>query len=405
MAGWPQNTTIDAAERACAANATCIGYTYHSGDLHPNKTSIFKFYLKTSGSSRITSPDWSRHVKAAAGCYLGRRSGTCANATAGWSSRAKPPRPQGPCDVLASAGTPCVAAHSLTRAMYANYTGPLYRVLRDSDKAGLDIGADLITGVAKSAQQDAFCASTSCFVLRLYDQSPYGNHLDTAPAGGACRHPLSPVNATREPIAVGGQSVYGAYFEGNMGYRNDKTLGVATGQTEQTMYMVTRGDHVNGGCCFDYGNAETDNDDDGKGTMEALYFGTSSGWGHGQGHGPWVMADLENGLWAGDVRAAPAPSITFQYVTAMAKGKSGGFALKGGNAQAGALQTLHEGPRPPGYETMHKQGAIILGIGGDNSCGAVGTFYEGAMTATYTSDATDAAVQANIVAAGYGRSQ
>jgi hypothetical protein len=199
---------------ACAANATCIGYTYHSGDLHPNKTSIFKFYLKTSGSSRITSPDWSRHVKAAAGCYLGRRSGTCANATAGWSSRAKPPRPQGPCDVLASAGTPCVAAHSLTRAMYANYTGPLYRVLRDSDKAGLDIGADLITGVAKSAQQDAFCASTSCFVLRLYDQSPYGNHLDTAPAGGACRHPLSPVNATREPIAVGGQSVYGAYFEG-----------------------------------------------------------------------------------------------------------------------------------------------------------------------------------------------
>jgi hypothetical protein len=111
------------------------------------------------------------------------------------------------------------------------------------------------------------------------------------------------------------------------------------------------------------------------------------------------------GLWAGDVRAAPAPSITFQYVTAMAKGKSGGFALKGGNAQAGALQTLHEGPRPPGYETMHKQGAIILGIGGDNSCGAVGTFYEGAMTATYTSDATDAAVQANIVAAGYGRSQ
>ena len=38
--------------------------------------------------------------------------------------------------------------------------------------------------------------------------------------------------------------------------------------------------------------AETDNDDDGKGTMEALYFGTSKGWGHGQGNGPWVMADL-----------------------------------------------------------------------------------------------------------------
>ena len=155
--------------------------------------------------------------------------------------------------------------------------------------------------------------------------------------------------------------------------------------------------------CFDYGNAETDNDDDGKGTMEAVYFGTSRWWGHGEGNGPWVMADLENGLWAGDKKAAPAPSMDHQYVTAMAKGKKAHFALKGGNAQAGPLQTLHDGPRPPGYETMRKQGAIILGIGGDNSCGAVGTFYEGMMTATYTDDATDAAVQANIVAAGYGR--
>ena len=36
-----------------------------------------------------------------------------------------------------------------------------------------------------------------------------------------------------------------------MGYRNDKTTGVATGEGEETMYMVTRGDHVNAGCCFD----------------------------------------------------------------------------------------------------------------------------------------------------------
>ena len=71
--------------------------------------------------------------------------------------------------------------------------------------------------------------------------------------------------------------------------------------------------------------------------------------------------------------------------------------------QAGSLDTLYEGPRPDGYETMRKQGAIILGIGGDNSCSAVGTFYEGAITSGYTSDAADAALQANIVAAGYGQ--
>lgn len=312
-------------------------------------------------------------------------------------------RSDGPCDIFAKAGSACVAAHSVVRALYANYTGSLYRVLRDSDKSALDIGVHL-DGFARISDQDAFCAGTACYILRIFDQSPQGNHLDTSPPGGACRHPLSPVNATKEKISIGGNTVYGAYFEGNMGFRRDKTSGIATGEGEETMYMVTRGDHYNGGCCFDYGNAETDNDDDGKGTMEALYFGSSRGWGHGQGNGPWVMADLENGLWAGDQRAAPAPSITYQYVTAMAKGKKGGFALKGGNAQSGTLQTLHEGARPAGYETMKKQGAIILGTGGDNSCSAVGTFYEGAMTASYTTDAADNALQANIVAAGYGKS-
>ena len=50
---------------------------------------------------------------------------------------------------------------------------------------------------------------------------------------------------------------------------------------------------------------------------------------------------------------------------------------------------------------MSKEGAIILGIGGDNSNGAQGTFYEGVMTYGYPSDATENLVQANIVAAGY----
>mmetsp|Transcript_114132 Transcript_114132/g.243402 ORF Transcript_114132/g.243402 Transcript_114132/m.243402 type:complete len:280 (+) Transcript_114132:1-840(+) len=273
--------------------------------------------------------------------------------------------------------------------------------------AALDISSNL-NGFANVGAQDTFCKGTSCYILRIFDQSPRGNHLDTAPAGGACRPAggggLKPVNATREQISIGGNRVYGAYFEGGQGYRKDVTSGVATGEGEQTMYMVTRGDHVNAGCCFDYGNAETNDLDDGKGTMEALYFGTSKGWGKGQGDGPWVMADLENGLWAGDERVASAPTISHQYVTAMAKGKTGGFALKGGNAQEGILQRLYEGARPKGYETMKKQGAIVLGIGGDASCRAIGTFYEGAMTASYTTNAADDMVQANIVAVGYGKS-
>jgi hypothetical protein len=54
-----------------------------------------------------------------------------------------------------------------------------------------------------------------------------------------------------------------------------------------------------------------------------------------------------------------------------------------------------------GYNPMHKEGAIILGIGGDNSNSSAGTFYEGVMTSGYPTDATENAVQANIVAAGY----
>ncbi len=65
---------------------------------------------------------------------------------------------------------------------------------------------------------------------------------------------------------------------------------------------------------------------------------------------------------------------------------------------------MFDGPRVDvTYDPMRKQGAILLGNGGDNSVGSQGTFYEGAMTAagTFPTDATDRLVQANVVAAGY----
>jgi hypothetical protein len=53
---------------------------------------------------------------------------------------------------------------------------------------------------------------------------------------------------------------------------------------------------------------------------------------------------------------------------------------------------------------MKKEGAILLGIGGDNSVSGAGTFFEGVLTSGYPSNATENAVQANITAAGYGGS-
>lgn len=44
----------------------------------------------------------------------------------------------------------------------------------------------------------------------------------------------------------------------------------------------------------------------------------------------------------------------------------------------------------------------MLGTGGDNSNRSIGSCFEGGMTAGYPTDAADNAVQANIVAVGYG---
>jgi non-reducing end alpha-L-arabinofuranosidase len=189
-----------------------------------------------------------------------------------------------------------------------------------------------------------------------------------------------------------------------IGYRDDTTNGVATGDNPEGEYDVVDGTHYNNGCCFDYGNAETTNNDDGNGTMEAIYFGNASYWDTGAGSGPWIMADLENGLFSGSNVNSPNPgdpSINYRFTTAMIKGGANQWAIRGGNAQSGSLSTFYSGPRPAGYNPMHKEGAILLGIGGDNSDGAAGTFYEGVMTSGYPSDTTEAAVQANINATGY----
>ncbi len=45
------------------------------------------------------------------------------------------------------------------------------------------------------------------------------------------------------------------------------------------MYAIFDGTHYNSGCCFDYGNAETNSRDNGNGAMEAVYFGKIKNWG------------------------------------------------------------------------------------------------------------------------------
>lgn len=311
-----------------------------------------------------------------------------------------------PCDLYASGGTPCVAAHSTTRALFANYNGSLYQVKRASDGQTKDIGLLAKGGYANAATQDAFCAGTTCIISVIYDQTTNLNHLTVEPKGGNGGADNG-VPADALPITAGGVKVYGASFSGVMGYRNVATTRVATSGSPEAMYMVTSGTHYNGACCFDYGNAETSITDTGNGHMDAINFGSECWFSPCIGSGPWVQADLENGLFqsgAGPSQDSTYTGDTEPYVTAMLKNDGQtSFALKHGNAQSGTLATSYSGALPTGgYTPMHLEGSIVLGTGGDNSNGSIGSFFEGVMTTGVSSDSVDNAVQANIVSVGYG---
>jgi hypothetical protein len=309
-----------------------------------------------------------------------------------------------PCDIYAAAGTPCVAAHSTVRALFAAYSGSLYQVKRASDSTTDNIGTLTAGGYANAAAQDTFCANTTCVITEIYDQTSEHNNLTIQGPGGNGGADVGAI-ANALPVTVGGHSVYGVFVSAGVGYRDNSTTGVPTGSTAQGAYMVTSGTHVNARCCFDYGNAETSSNDTGNGHMDAINFGTECWFSPCSGSGPWVQADLENGLFAGgngsDTSNAGNSSA---FVTALLKNNgTTTYAIKGGNSQSGSLTTWYNGALPNigGYTPMSQEGAIVLGTGGDDSNGSDGSFFEGVMTSGYPTDAADNAVQANIVSVGY----
>jgi hypothetical protein len=328
-----------------------------------------------------------------------------------------------PCDILEGAGHACVAAHSTVRLLVRDYTGPLYQLSR-SDMTTSDVTS--VDGYADAATHEAFCAGSSCVISIIYDQAPFGNHLTPSPPGSAKATPGNPAPASRHKITLNGHSAYGILFRPGEGYRANcegcpypasSEAGIPVGDEPQTVYMVSSQHDLINGCCLDYGNAETTNNNDGNGHMEAVYLGEGVIWGSGVDGPPWVMADLENGLYPGwendtfDNISTNTP-VLYDFVTALVVGDTadknngmGRFAIYGGDATAGTLKTMYDGIRPtrPGYVPMQKQGSVVLSISGDNSDGDGGRFYEGVMARGAASQETVDALQAAIVAAGYGR--
>ncbi len=292
------------------------------------------------------------------------------------------------------------------RALIGTYSGKLYQV-RNASGTTKDIGTVAAGGVADSAAQDAFCSGTTCVITVVYDQTGTGNDLEYQGSGSSVGGHDQPASATGESIHVGGNKVYSLYINPGNAYWTQGS-GVPTGSQPEGMYMVTSGTHYNSGCCFDYGNSETDRKADGAGAMDAINFSSTTTWGTGAGSGPWVMADLEYGLFSkgGGGQNSSDPTQTSRFVTAVLKNNgTTEFAIAGSDATSGSLTTYYKGALPGGWSPMKKQGAIVLGSGGDccatNNNLSEGTFYEGCLVAGYPADATEQAVQANVVAAGY----
>jgi hypothetical protein len=319
-----------------------------------------------------------------------------------------------PGDIAAAAGTPLVAGHSVTRALYAAYSGKLFQARRASDSKTQDINTVGAGGFVDLTALSTFCSGTTCTVSILYDQAGNGNDMSQAAAGS-------------QPTIGFWASSSGASYpmivsKGYQWLRNrTSTKKIPTGSNPQTEYFVVHGAYAGAaagtnGCCYDYGNMENNIGDDGPGTMTAMYFGTATDWTRGAGNGPWVMLDMENGVFAGGgaiaiLNAGSAsvnasdPSLAYpglNIVTGLAKtdGKAN-FEIKYGNASTGALSIAWNGSlptnkNPTSYIPLQQQGGISLGEGGDGSAMGTGAFSEGVIIAAETTDATDNAIQANL---------
>ncbi|MEP7049536.1 MAG: arabinofuranosidase catalytic domain-containing protein [Pseudomonadota bacterium] len=338
--------------------------------------------------------------------------------TAGAGGAGSTTRGPGPCDIYATASTPCGAAYSMVRALSSKYVGPLYQVrnMSSSTNTGTggmtkDIGMTA-DGYADSAAQDAFCMGSTCTVSKLYDQSGNGNDLSRGPAG-------PPGNGTRSgeddyestanklSLTAGGHKVYALYMAEYEGYRtplNVMAKGVATGNKDQGIYELVDGTHAGTACCWDFGSVSPDPKK--YVTMNTVFFGKGF-WGSGAGSAPWFMGDFEGGVWAGgtggsNAKNAMNPSMMgVNFALGILHTPVGKYAIRAADiATATDLTTAYDGAIVSG-KTWGNAGGIALGIGGDNSNNSWGTFFEGAMTNGSPSNATDALVMANVKSVGY----
>jgi hypothetical protein len=351
--------------------------------------------------------------------------------SSGGSGGGGPVGKEGPCDIYAKGGTPCVAAYSTIRRLLSTYTGPLYQVRSGSNAMNTGTGGMLheiaqnADGFADAAAQDAVCANTTCTVAKLYDQSGKGNDITVGKKGLTNGGMYAGTDdfetvANKGALTVGGRDVYSLFMEARQGYRQTKAgNGMAIGDEPQGIYMLADGTRVGGACCWDFGNVTPDPTKYAE--MNTLFFGQAY-WGRGAGNGPWFGADFEAGVWMGgskpgdpgwggldDAKNAPAnmnnPSLKVKFALGFLKTNKGPerYALRMADIATASMLTTAYAGNYPSTKHLDSKGAVVLGVGGDNSNNSFSTFYEGAITQGFPTDASEDAVFQNVKAVGYGK--
>lgn len=288
-----------------------------------------------------------------------------------------------PCDIYAAAGTPCVAAHSLWRKMVSSYTGPLFKIVRTSDSTAMLV-YPTTSGLANTASADSFCAETVCKVTLIYDQmhtATSGNNLPQATLANA--GVLTFVSSQFGPIPK--VNIHAGEY-----YRNrTSTVSMPVGNVNITAYMLVD-TSISAACCGTYGDVEATVANTGGGHMFAPAYSTGAAGINGVGLGPWAGIDFENGVFM------YGPTVTGPFMTILGKYNQSGnsWTLRTAPNVQPAFSTLHTGTPP---YTGAFEGGISLGEGGDGSVAPV-SFFEGAVIASYSADATDDNVQAGIKA-------
>jgi hypothetical protein len=130
-----------------------------------------------------------------------------------------------PCSMVAG----CTAAHSLGRRIVATYTGPFFQLTRASDATTADIG-QTATGFVNMAQIASFCAATTCYFQKVYDQTANASTLTREPTSALIPYHVDAVRGW--PTMLGGIGI---------GYMNSSTTPAnnPTGAVDKSVVLVT----------------------------------------------------------------------------------------------------------------------------------------------------------------------